>query len=269
MRNTHQILKDTRSALSRNPSLWLPAFAIILLQDAILPLGIQHGTPAPLIGALAAALAAAMLGAGWYALMARVLRGGTATFRDFIDGVNARWLSIVTGTIVYWLLLAATAAIAFAYGQRFIGVEPLLAWFKPLLELSPTQQQAALDPTRIPPPVLEWMNVAALWVTAVVLLNALLLFWQPLVVLQGQRWTAAWIGSAGLCLRRMGQVLLIGSMHLGTLIFARLLIATLNPLVMMAGVAVYMFAVAYYTLVYATVVEDEWPVQVNQTDIRA
>lgn len=269
MRNTHQILKETRTALGRSPILWLPAFAIILLQDAILPLGVQHGSPAPLLGATFAALAAAMLGAGWYALMARVLRGGHATFRDFVDGVNARWVSIVAGTLTYWLLLAATGTIAFAYGQRVIGVEPLVAWFKPLLDLAPAQQQAALDPTKIPASVIEWMNIAAVWVTVVLLLNALLIFWQPLVVLQGQRWTAAWIGSAGLSLRRLGQVISLGSLHLGSLVFARLLIATLNPVVMMAGVAIYMFSVTYFTLVYATVVEDEWPVQANQTDVRA
>jgi hypothetical protein len=219
-------------------------------------------------GALAAVLAATIIAAGWYAMMARVLRGGSATFRDFVDGVNARWLSILSGTIVYWLLLAALGAIAFWHGQQTYGVETLVNWFKSLLELSPAQQQAALELSKIPQAVIGWLNLAALWVSGVAVLNALLVFWQPLVVLQGQRWTAAWIGSAGLFFRRFGQVIFIGVLHIGSLVLARLLIATLNPLLMMVGVALQMLSVTYFSLVYATMVEDEWPVAAIQTDVR-
>ncbi|MEB3285336.1 MAG: hypothetical protein VKN33_08630 [Candidatus Sericytochromatia bacterium] len=249
--------------------MWLPGFAVILLQDALFPLGLQHGRLPHLMGALAAAVAATMLLAGWYALMARVLRGGVATFRDFIDGINARWMTMVAGTCVYWLLIGSLAAIIFWYGQRSIGLDPLLAWFKPLLELPTAQQQAALEPSRIPRAVIEWMNLAAIWVSLVVALNALLVFWAPLAILQGQRWTAAWLGSAGLCLRRLGQVIAIGTLHIGSLLFARILMASFQPLTVMAGVALYMFSLTYFTMVYATVVEDEWPVDAKQTDLRA
>jgi len=268
MRDTNQILRDTRNALTQNPLLWMPAFAILLLQDAILPLGVQQGRAPQLLGALAAVLAATMITAGWYAMVARVLRGGNATLRDFVDGVNARWLSIVSGSIVYWLVLAALGAIAFWYGQRTYGFETLVSWFRSLLELSPAQQQAALELSQIPPTVIGWLNLAAIWFSAVAGINALLVFWQPLVVLQGQRWTAAWIGSAGLLFRRFGQVLFIGALHIGSLLLARLLIATLNPAFMIVGVALQMLSITYFSIVYATVVEDEWPVTATQTDVR-
>lgn len=247
----------------------MPAFAIILLQDAVLPLSLRGGSPTQALAALSAALSAVLLGAGWYALMGRAVREGNPSWTDFLDGINARWLTLLVGTLAQWGLVLAWAAMLFWYGEHTYGWERLLAWFKPLLELPPAAQQAALDPSRIPAWVVGWMNLFALWFVSVAVLHVLLLFWQPMVVLKGLSWPAAWLGSCGLTLRRFTQVLAIGLLHGVAWLGARLMIATLHPAFTLIGVMAYMVTVAFFTLAYTMLVEDEWPARAPNLDVRA
>lgn len=270
MRKTPDILATARRTLAEHPVLWAPALLMLLLQDAVLPLAAQGAGALPqALAGLCAALGAVLVGAGWLAMVGRALRGGEPALQDFVDGVNARWGSLLLGTIAYAALIAGLAGLAFAQGDRVFGIDALVSWFKHLLELTPEQQRAALSPTRIPPAVEGWVNLVAAWLAAVAVVNTLLLFWQPLVVLQGLGWLSAWVGSAGLVMRRFGQVIALGGLEIGATLGSRLLIATLNPVAVVLGVAVHIVAVAFFLTVYATVVEDEWPAHAPRTDLRA
>lgn len=270
MRKTPEILETARRTLAENPVLWAPAMLTLLLQDAVVPLALQGGGAIPqLLAGICAALGAILVGAGWLAMIGRALRSGTPVLQDFVDGVNARWISLLVGSFFYVAVMAGLAGVAYAQGDRVFGLDALLAWVKPLLELSPEQQREALSPTRIPPAVEGWVNLFAAWFLAVGCVNALLTFWQPLVVLQGLGWLAAWAGSGGLVLRRFGQVLAIGTLYVGVTLGARLLTVTLHPVLVMLGVGIHIVAAAYFTVVFAAVVEDEWPAQAPTTDVRA
>ncbi|MEB3329708.1 MAG: hypothetical protein VKQ33_10795 [Candidatus Sericytochromatia bacterium] len=269
MRTTSELLDTARLALARQPLLWPPALLAVLLQDALFPLAARAGTPAQAGAALCAVLGAVLVGAGWLAMIGRALRGGEPGLQDFVDGVNARWGTILIGTVCFWAVILALAGLAYAQGSRSYGVEPLVAWVTALMKLPPEAQQAALEPGRIPAAVVGWMNLLAAWVATVTLVHALLLFWQPLVVLQGLGWLKAWAGSMGLAVRRVGQVLSLGALYLGAMLGAQLLTATLHPVLVLAGVACHILTVAYFTVVFAAVVEDEWPAQAPTTDVRA
>jgi hypothetical protein len=269
MRTTSELLTTARSALARNPSLWPPAMLVVLLQDALFPLAAQAGTPAQAVAGLCAVLGAVLVGAGWLAMIGRALRGGDPRLQDFADGVNARWGAMLFGTLCFWAVIAGLAGLAYAQGARSYGVEPLVAWFTGLMKLPAEAQQAALDPSRIPAAVVGWMNLLAAWVAAVTVVHALLVFWQPLVVLQGLGWFKAWAGSVGLAMRRFGQLVSIGVLYVGAMLGARLLIATLQPGLVMVGVTCHILTVAYFTVVFAAVVEDEWPAHAPTTDVRA
>jgi hypothetical protein len=269
MAPTPEILRAARAAFFSHAILWIPAFLTVILQDMVLPLAARGGHPGQALSGLMAGIGAVMIGAGWLAMIGVALRDGTPGLKDFADGVNARWVPIVVGNLVYWLVVLALAAIAFSYAHGAYGWDQLVAWIKPMLELPPERQQAALDPTKLPPAVLGWMNVAMAWFATFLLVNAILVFWQPLVVLQGQGWLEAWVGSARLFGRRFGQVLSIGALHLGGLFLARMLMASMQPLPTLVGVALYVGVVGLFTVAYAAVVVDAYPPPGAQVDLEA
>ncbi|MEB3223888.1 MAG: hypothetical protein VKS61_17575 [Candidatus Sericytochromatia bacterium] len=269
MRKTQDLLDTARDTLASHPILWPPALTVILLQDAMFPMAAQGGSPAQALAGFCALLGAVLVGAGWLAMIGRALRGGGPTFRDFADGVNARWGSILLGTLCFWAVIAGLAGLAYAQGTRTYGLEALTTWFTALVKLGPEAQQAALDPARIPAAVVGWVYLATAWLVAATALHGLLLFWQPLVVLQGLGWLKAWAGSIGLVFRRFGQVVAVGLLFGVSMVGARFLIATMHPLLAMVGVACHIVTVTYFTVVFAAVVEDEWPAHAPTTDTHA
>lgn len=269
MAPTPEILRRARAALFGHAALWIPAFLTIILQDMVLPLAARDGHPGQALSGLMAAIGAVMIGAGWLAMIGVALRGETPGLKAFADGVNERWVPIVIGNVAYWLVILALAGFAFWYGHVTYGFDALLTWFKPILELPPDKQQAALDPTKMPPAVMGWINLVALWFVAFLMVNALLIFWQPLVVLHGRGWLAAWAESVRLFIARFGQVLSLGALHLAGILLARMMMASMQPLPTFMGVALYVGVVGLFTIAYAAVVEDALPRPGEHLDVEA
>ncbi len=259
MTPTSEILHRSRHLLFTHAALWIPAFFTILLQDMLLPLSARDGHPGQALAGVCAAVGAVMISGGWVAMIGAGLKGEEPSIKAFADGVNDRWLPIVLGNLAFWLLVVAMAGAAFWYGHQAYGWDNLVAWIKPLIELPPDKQQAAIDPAKLPAPVLGWMNVVASWFAAFLLLNYLLLFWQPLVVLRGRTWARAWVESIGLAFSRFGQAFSLALLHLAGLFLARALMASLQPVATLVGVALYVGVVALFTIVYAAVVVDVLP----------
>lgn len=259
MTPTPEILRRSRHLLFTNAALWIPAFFTILLQDMVLPLSARDGNPGQALAGVCAAIGAVMVGGGWVAMIGAGLKGQEPTLQAFADGVNARWVPIVLGNLAFWLVVVAMAGAAFWYGNQAYGWDHLVAWIKPLTELPPDKQQAAIDPAKLPAPVLGWMNVVACWFAGFLILNFLLLFWQPLVVLKGQGWAAAWADSIALAFRRFGQAFGLAALHLAGLFLARVMMASLQPVATLVGVVIYVGVVALFTIVYAAIVVDAFP----------
>ncbi len=269
MAPTPEILRRARAALFGHAALWIPAFLTIILQDMVLPLAARGGHPGQAVAGLMAAIGSVMIGAGWLAMIGVALRGETPGIKAFADGVNTRWVPIVIGNVAYWLVILALAGLAFWYGHTTYSFDALMSWIKPVLELPVEKQQAALDPSKMPPAVLGWINVAALWFVGFLLVNALLIFWQPLVVLRDRGWLAAWAESTRLVFARFGQVLSIGALHVAGLLLARMLMASLQPLPTFVGVALYVGVVGLFMIAYAAIVEDALPPPGELVDVEA
>lgn len=259
MTPTSEILGRSRQLLFTHAVLWIPAFVTILLQDMLLPLSARDGHPGQALAGLCAAIGAVMIGGGWVAMIGAALRGESPGMQPFAEGINARWIPIVIGNVAFWLVVLAMAGAAFWYGHQTYGWDHLVAWIKPLLEMSPEKQQAAIDPSKLPAPVMGWMNVIAVWFAGFLALNFLLLFWQPFVVLRGHGWASAWVASITLAFQRFGQVMALAWLHLAGLFLARALMASLQPVATFVGVALYVGLVALFTIAYAAVVEDAVP----------
>ena len=269
MAPTSEILSRSRAALFGHAALWIPAFLTIILQDMVLPLTARGGHPGQAAAGVMAALGAMMIGAGWLAMIGAALRGEHPGLKAFADGVNDRWVPVVVGNLVYWLLIVALAGLAFWYGHQAYGFDALMSWLRPLMDLPPEQQQAAMDPTKLPPAVVGWVNLVAIWFVGFLIVNALLIFWQPLVVLRGRGWLAAWAESPRIVSSRFGQVLSLGALHLAGILLARMLMASLQPLPTFVGVGLYVGVVALFMIAYAAVVEDALPAPGGQVDVEA
>lgn len=259
MASTPEILRRARETFFSHAALWIPAFLTIILQDMVLPLAARGGNPGQALAGLMAAIGAVMIGAGWLAMIGAALRQEPPGMQAFADGVNARWVPIVIGNLAYWLVVLAMAGLAFWYGHTTYGFDHLKAWLEPILALPPEKQQAAFDPTKMPPAVIGWINLVALWFVGFLLVNGLLLFWQPLVVLRDRGWLAAWAESARLVFARLGQVVGLGALHLAGLAMARMLMASMQPFPTFVGVGLYVAVVGLFTIAYAAVVEDALP----------
>ena len=269
MAPSSEILRRSRATLFAHAALWIPAFLMIIMQDMVLPLAARGGHPGQALAGLMAAIGAVMIGAGWIAMIGAALRGEAPSLKAFADGVNARWVPIVLGNIAYWLLILALAGIAFWYGHQTHGFDTLSSWIRPILDLPPEQQQAAFDPATMPPAIRGWVNLAALWFFAFLIVNALLVFWQPLVVLRDRGWLSAWAESARLFFERFGQVITIGALHLTGILLARMLMASMQPLPTFVGVALYVGIVALFTIAYAAIVEDARPAPGEHVNVEA
>jgi hypothetical protein len=256
-RTAPELLALARSSLARWTALWMPPVAMNAFESlASAPL---VSTAAQLLVGGTANLASFIIEAGWLAMIGQALRGERPTWQGFKDGVNARWGAMIVGNLVFLALLAALAgAIAYAAHHQY-PFEGLKAWYQGFDHMSPAEQQAALNPDKLPPVVRGWLMAFMGWVVSAAVVAFLLLFWQPFVVLAGLPWWKAFGASVRLAVRRFRQAFGLGMLNAAAL-FAGLTVTTSgsekNPLPALLGFAMLLVAMAFFKVVYAAVVLD-------------
>lgn len=259
-----------RRTLARFGGLWLPPILINTFEGlAATPLASMG---AQMVVLVSANLAGFLIEAGWIAMIGRALQGTAPGVRDFTDGVNRRWGTMLIGNFAFFALIAAAFAGFWAYGDVHYGAKTLMAWWNGLAHLAPAQFQAAFDPNHLAAPIQGWMFLFGAWMSVSGLIGFLLLYWQPLAVLANLSWWRAFGASASLVVRRFGLSLLFACMHAAVL-FVGFTVATAgdpdHPLPALFGFMLMLVASAFFKILYSGVVADDRALLTPAVDTQA
>ena len=242
--------------MARWPSLWWPPVVVNGFESMA---GVPMNSGAVQMTLLVTAnLAGFIIGGGWLAMIAKGLEGEPPRWNDFKTGVNAHWLSLVTGNVVYLFLLGLVLLGLAAWGDAHYGQAALTSWIDHLQKMTPGEQQLALTPEHIPPAVRHWLMLLLAGIACWAVEAFLLLFWQPLVVLVGTRWWNGWALSIRLVFTRFGTVFRFAVLQALGLFTSLMFLAAGNGFLAVAGFMLLLVVMIYFKILYAAVVRDAY-----------
>ncbi|HEY9722778.1 MAG TPA: hypothetical protein V6D47_12260 [Oscillatoriaceae cyanobacterium] len=236
------------------PALWLPALITNAFQSlASIPLATNTAQGVVMV---AANIAALFINAGWLRMIAQALHGERPTMEDFKSGVNGGWMSIVFGSLAFFVLIGLLAVGLGFYGDHAYHFATLENWVKLVQAATPQKQQALLQPEAIPAPVRGWMTLAMIWMVLTAIAAFLLLLWQPLVIVERLNWWRAWGRSARLTLAQFRRVLLFAVLNGVTFVLSLSLMGTGNEVLEFVGLVALLVVLVYFKILYTAIVVD-------------
>ncbi len=267
MRSAADLMATARGTLAKWPALWLPPILMNMAQSLSgIPL---TSLPAQVVTGISANLGAMIINAGWLAMIGVALTGEKPTFEAFSSGINRRWGAIVSGSLVFVLLLALMLAGLVWYGDTHYGTNTLREWYQSIEKLTAAELNAALQPEKLPTAIKSWMYLLMLWMTAAAGLTFLLLYWQPLVVLRDMPWWTAWAASIRMVVTRFVQTLGFALFHLIAFAAGLSITAGGGPILALFGLTMLLFVSIFFKILYATVVDDAYPAPGATVDVKA